>query len=62
VPVTALWILDCPQLPGLLYGWSANPNGANDGWRGLVRGVREFAQGFEAEFLMWVRAEGIRRR
>jgi len=36
-------------------------NGSNDGWRGLVGGVREFAPGFGAEFLTWVRAEDIRR-
>lgn len=62
VPVTALLLFDCPEVDGLLYGWSTNPNGAGDGWRGLVRGVREFAPGFEAEFLTWVRAEHIRQR
>lgn len=46
--------------PAELYGWAANPNGSNDGWRGLVGGVREFSPGFEAEFLTWVRAEDIR--
>jgi hypothetical protein len=49
-------------LDGLLYGWAANPNGANDGWRGLVSGVREFAPGYEAEFLTWVRAEDVKQR
>lgn len=45
-----------------LYGWAANPNGSNDGWRSLVGGVREFAPRFEAEFLTWVRSEDIRQR
>ena len=62
VPVTAAHLFDGPEVAGLLYAWSANPNGADDGWRGLVRGVREFAPGFEAEFLTWVRAESIRPR
>jgi hypothetical protein len=57
-----LLLFDHPELDGLLFGWSANPNGSNDGWRALVYGVREFARGFEAEFVMWVRAEHIRQR
>ncbi|HEX2074280.1 MAG TPA: hypothetical protein VHF92_10880 [Geodermatophilus sp.] len=44
-----------------MYGWAENPNGAEDGWRGLVYAVREYAAGFEAEFLGWVRAEDIAR-
>lgn len=45
-----------------LHGWAQNPNGSDDGWRGLVSDVRAFAAGFEAEFLTWVRAEDVRRR
>jgi hypothetical protein len=37
-----------------------HPNGSNDGWRGLVFSVREFAPGFWAECLAWVRAEHVR--
>ncbi|MCU1614721.1 MAG: hypothetical protein JWO98_2261 [Frankiales bacterium] len=62
VPVTARLLLDSAEHDGLLYGWAVDPNGADDGWRGLVGGVREYAPGFEAEFLMWVRAEDIRQR
>jgi hypothetical protein len=62
VPVAVWLLLDGREHDGLLYGWAPNPRGANDGWRGLVRGVREFAPGFEAEFLTWVRAEDIRQR
>lgn len=62
VPVTAWLHVDSTAHDGLLYGWAANPNGANDGWRGLIGGVREFTPGFEAEFLSWVRAEDITRR
>lgn len=62
VPVTAWLLVDSATHDGLLYGWAANPNGANDGWRGLVGGVREFAPGFAAEFLIWVRAEDVARR
>ena len=62
VPVTAWLLLDSGAHDGLLYGWAADPNGADDGWRGLVGGVREYAPGFEAEFLGWVRVEHIRQR
>lgn len=58
VPVTVRFLDEWHD--ALLYGWAANPRGANDGWRGLVSGVREFAPGFHAEFLTWVRAENIR--
>lgn len=61
-PVTAWLLLDSAAHDGLLHGWAANPNGSDDGWRGLVSGVRAFAAGFEAEFLTWVRAEDIRQR
>ena len=57
------WLsLDGREWAGELYGWAANPNGADDGWRGLVVAPREFARGFWAEFLGWVRAEQIRQR
>lgn len=62
VPVTAWLLLDSAAHDGLLYGWAADPNGGDDGWRVLVGGVREFAPGFEAEFLSWVRAENLRLR
>jgi hypothetical protein len=61
VPVTAWLHIDSAAHDGLLYGWSANPNGANDGWRGLIFLIREFAPGFSAKLLTWVRAEGITR-
>ena len=57
------WLsLDGAAHDGLLCGWAANPNGGNDGWRGLVYLVREFAPGFSAEALHWVRAEVISQR
>lgn len=62
VPVTVWLLLDSAAHNGLLYGCAAHPNGSNDGWRGLVGGVREYAPAFEAEFLSWVRAENIRQR
>jgi hypothetical protein len=61
VPVMAWLAVDGENHEGLLYGWATNPNGADDGWRGLVRGVREYARWFEAEFLSWVRAEHVSR-
>ena len=61
MPVTFAHRFDS-TLYGLLYGWAANPNDANDGWRTLVTGVGEFAPRFEAEFLTWVRAEDVRQR
>ena len=61
VPVVAWLGLDSRNRAGVLYGWAVNPNGADDGWRGLVRVVREYAPGFEAEYLGWVRAEHISR-
>jgi anti-anti-sigma factor len=36
---------------------AANPNGADDGWRGLARLTREYASGFRAEGVFLVRAE-----
>jgi hypothetical protein len=62
VPVTAWLLVHGAAHDGLLYGWAANPNGGDDGWRGLIGGVREFAPGFAAEFLFWVRAEDIAQR
>jgi hypothetical protein len=60
VPVWAWLSLDGREWAGELYGWAANPNGGDDGWRGLVLAPREFAPGFWAEFLGWVRAEHVR--
>ncbi len=60
-PVVAWLALDNQHHTGLLYGWAENPNGADDGWRGLVSAVREYAAGFEAEYLGWVRAEDVTR-
>ena len=62
VPVWAWLPLDDREWASGLYGWAANPNGADDGWRGLVCAPREFAPGFWAEYLGWVRAVHIRRR
>ena len=59
VPVVAWLGLDSRHRTGLLYGWAGNPNGADDGWRGLVRAVPEYTPGFEAEYLGWVRAAHI---
>lgn len=60
VPVAAWLSLDSREWVGELYAWAAKPNGSNDGWRGLVLLLREFAPGFWAEYLGWVRAEHIR--
>ncbi len=46
VPVWAWLSLDSQEWAGELFGWAANPNGADDGWRGLVLAPREFAPGF----------------
>jgi hypothetical protein len=62
VPVTVWLLLDGAEWDGLLHGWAANPNGADDGLRGLVVAVREFAPGFWAESAHWVRSENIRQR
>jgi hypothetical protein len=62
VPVTAWLVLDGCDRDGLLYGWSADPRGADDGLRGLVVAVREYAPGFFAEYCGWVGADHIRRR
>lgn len=62
VPVWAWLLLDSAEHAGELYGWAENPRGSGDGWRGLVRGVRQYAPGFHAEYLAWVRAEQIRQR
>jgi len=62
VPVVAWLTLDGCDREGLLYGWAENPRGADDGWRGLVSAVREYAPGFFAEYLGWVRAEHIRKQ
>ena len=62
MPVSAWLFLDGREWDGELYGWSENPNGADDGWRGLVVGVREYAPGFLAEFCQWIPADSIRPR
>jgi hypothetical protein len=62
VPVTAWLLLDERNWDGELLGWAANPNGADDGWCGLVRLTREYAPGFWAEGVFWVRAERINLR
>ena len=61
VPVVAWLAVDSSNHEGLFYGWAETPNGADDGWRGLVSAVREYAAGFEAEYLGWERAEHITR-
>jgi hypothetical protein len=62
VPVWAWLSLDSREWAGELFGWAANPNGADDGWRGLVVVPREFAPSFWTDFLGWVRVEHIRQR
>lgn len=62
IPVVAWLHLDGREWDGVLHGWSQNPNGGDDGWRGLVQFTREYAAGFWTEALMWVRQEDIRRR
>ena len=59
IPVVAWLTLDGEDREGLPYGWAENPCGADDGWRGLVGAAREYAPGFWAEYLGWVRAEQI---
>ncbi len=61
MPVVAWLAVDGQNHECLLYGWAENPNGADDGWRGLVYAVREYAAGFKAAYLGWVRAEDITR-
>ena len=62
MPVKVWLPLDGARHDGWLHGWAATPNGGADGWRGLVYLVREFAPGFRAEFLGWVRAEDVEQR
>jgi hypothetical protein len=62
VPVWAWLSLVSREWAGELFGWAANSNGADEGWRGLVVAPREFAPGFWAEFMGWVRVEHIRQR
>lgn len=62
VPVWAWLLLDGAEVAGDLLGWASNPNGGDDGMRGLVLAVREYAGGYHAEFLGWVPAERIRQR
>lgn len=62
VPVWAWLMLDSQEVAAELHGWSSNPNGSDDGLRGLVTAVREYSPGFRAEFCGWVRASHIRQR
>ena len=62
VPV-AVWLgLDARWWDGVLHGWAANPNGGDTGLRGLVVAPREYAAGFWADYIGWVRPERVRRR
>jgi hypothetical protein len=62
VPVRFWLSVDSKDVAGELHGWAANPNGSDDGWRGLVTAAREFAAGFWTEWLGWVRLEQIRQQ
>jgi hypothetical protein len=62
VPVWAWLSLDSREWAGELFGWAANPNGADDGRRGLVVARREFAHRFWTEFMGWVQVDQIRQR
>jgi hypothetical protein len=62
VPVAAWLLLDGRAWDALLLGWATNPNGGNDGLRGLVLLHREYAPGFGQELLTWVRAEEMEPR
>ena len=62
VPVTAWLFLDGREWDGELLGWAVNPNGGDDGLRGLCVLAREYAPGFWTEALLWVPAEAIRQR
>jgi hypothetical protein len=62
VPVEVWLGMDARWWDGELHGWAPNPNGSSDELRGLVRGVREYAPGFWAEFLTWATIERVRQR
>lgn len=60
IPVIVWLHVDGAEHEALLHGWAANPNGADDGWRGLCVGAREYAAGYWTGFCMWVPAEKVR--
>lgn len=62
VPVWFRRSVDSEEVAGELHGWASNPNGSDDGWRGLVTAPREYAPGFWTEWVGWVRQESIRQR
>jgi hypothetical protein len=43
MPVYAWLSLDSREVAGDLLGWAENPDGSNDGLRGLVLAPQEFA-------------------
>jgi hypothetical protein len=59
VPVLVRTTLPGQLVDVALLGWAHGPNGA-PGLYGLVRGLREYAPGFWAEFLWWQSAEDLR--
>lgn len=59
VPVVARVLDD--WWDGELHGWARNPRGVDGMW-GLVFLLREYAHGFWAEHLSWVRSEDVRPR
>lgn len=58
VPVVVRTLLPGQLVDVELLGWAHAPNGAA-GLYGLVRGLREYAPGFGAEFLWWSAADSI---
>lgn len=62
VPVTVWLLLDGQEHDGELLGWASSPNGSSGELAGLVFLVREYAAGFGAELLTWVRSEDVRPR
>lgn len=61
VPVIVRTLLPGELVDVELLGWARAPRGAEGIW-GLVRGLREYAPGFWAEFLWWTAADSIRLR
>jgi len=62
VPVSFWLSIDSRETAGELHGWASNPNGADDGWRGLVIAPREYASGLWTTWVGWVRQESLRQR
>ena len=62
VPVRVWLLIDGQEHDAELLGWAPNPRRGDDGLRGLVRLVREFAPGFFAEMLAWVPVHDVRQR